>query len=207
MRRSLLLALVASLVAAAPASAGTFLPPGGVLHGVAGGSIEEFARETGRRPQVFQLFTVWGSADHQLRRADASGAEVMLHVSTNRGPGTREVITPAQIARGDGDEFLVRFGRKLAGRGRPLYLRLMAEMNGPWNPYCAFDSSAARGPATRPTRSAPRGGGSRSSCAAATARASTRGCARSSCRRSRPGADRWPRRRSRSCGSPTTRPR
>ncbi len=157
MRRSLLLALVASLLAAAPASAGPFLPAGGkVLHGVAGGSIDAYARETGRAPEVFQLFTVWGSADYQLQRADATGARVMLHVSTNRGPGTREVITPAQIARGDGDEFLVRFARKLADRGKPLYLRLMAEMNGPWNQYCAFDANgrARPGHSTRQFRNA-----------------------------------------------------
>ncbi len=159
MRRSLLLALVVSLLSpAAPAAAATFLPSGGkVLHGVAGGhSVDGFARETGRRPEVFQLFTVWGAADWAFRVGDASGARLMLHLSTSRGPGTREVITPAQIAAGDGDAFLVRFGERIAERGKPLYLRLMAEMNGPWNPYCAFDSSgrARPGHATRHFRNA-----------------------------------------------------
>ena len=122
MRRPLLLALLVSLLAAAPASAGTFLPAGGkVLHGVAGGySIDSFARETGRRPEVFQLFTVWGATDWAFRPGDASAARLMLHLSTSRGPGTREVITPAQIAAGSGDAFLVRFGERLAARGKPL---------------------------------------------------------------------------------------
>jgi hypothetical protein len=158
MRRPLLLAAVLSLLAAAPAGGATFLPPAGkVLHGVAGRpSVDAFARETGRRPEVFQLFTVWGTADHQLGRGDANGARLMLHLSTSRGPGTREVITPAQIAAGDGDAFLLRFGRRLAERGKPLYLRLMAEMNGPWNPYCAFDQSgrARPGHSTRSFRAA-----------------------------------------------------
>lgn len=112
--------------------------------------MESFARETGRRPDVFQLFTVWGSADWAVGRAS------MLHLSTSRGPGTREVITPAQIAAGRGDAFLVRFGERIAERGEPLYLRLMAEMNGPWNPYCAFDASgrARPGHSTRDFRRA-----------------------------------------------------
>ena len=141
MRRPLLLACVALLFAAAPASGNAFLPPDGrVWHGVAGGwSPDSFARETGREPEVFQLFAEWGNVDWTFARADASGARMMVHLSTNRGPGTKERITPAQIAAGRGDAFLVRFGERVAERGKPLYLRLMAEMNGPWNAYCAFD--------------------------------------------------------------------
>jgi hypothetical protein len=143
LRRSLLLAAVVSLSAAAPAQAGGFLPPrGDVWHGVAGGwSPDSFARETGRTPEVFQLFAEWGNVDWAIERGDASGARLMIHLSTNRGPGTRERITPAQIAAGRGDAFLVRFGDRIAARGKPFYLRLMAEMNGPWNAYCAFDAN------------------------------------------------------------------
>ncbi|HEX8208309.1 MAG TPA: hypothetical protein VF587_19755 [Solirubrobacteraceae bacterium] len=154
MRRSLLLAIAVSLAVAAPASGNAFLPPSGdVWHGVAGGSPDAFSRETGRRPDVFQPFTVWGSADRMLTRTPG---RLMLHLSTNRGPGTRERITPAQIAAGKGDAFLVRFGEAIADRGEPLYLRLMAEMNGPWNAYCAFDQSgrARRGHSTRDFRRA-----------------------------------------------------
>ncbi|HEX8087172.1 MAG TPA: hypothetical protein VF529_23035 [Solirubrobacteraceae bacterium] len=151
MVRSFLIAAVVTLLAAAPASGDAFLPPRGMVwHGVAGGSAAAFARETGRAPDVFQLFTVWGGADWALGRAD------MLHLSTNRGPGMREVITPAQIAAGRGDAFVVRFGQRVAERGRPLYLRLFAEMNGSWNAYCAFDASgrARPGHSTRDFRRA-----------------------------------------------------
>ncbi|HEV2814444.1 MAG TPA: hypothetical protein VGW10_14410 [Solirubrobacteraceae bacterium] len=148
-----------SLLAAAPASAGTFLPASGprVLHGLAGGySIDGFAREVGRRPEVFQLFAAWGNVEWTFKRADASGARMMLHLSTADGPGTREKISPAQIAAGRGDAFLVRFGERIAERGEPLYLRLMAEMNGPWNQYCAFDANgrARPGHSTRSFRAA-----------------------------------------------------
>ena len=154
--RSLLIAVVVSLVVAAPAGASAFLPPAGdVWHGVAGGwSTESFARETGRDPDVFQLFGAWGDVDWTFKRA--GGERMMLHLSTSRGPGTRERITPAEIARGDGDAFLLRLGEKIAARGEPLYLRLFAEMNGPWNPYCAFDQSgrARPGHSTRSFRAA-----------------------------------------------------
>lgn len=142
------LAALLSAVPAAPAAADAFLPPAGdVFHGVAGGySVDSFARETGRRPDVFQLFVEWGNVRWAFRRADASGARTMLHLSTTDGPGTPERITPARIAAGDGDRFLVRFGEEIAARGEPLYLRLMAEMNGPWNAYCAFDASGRARP-------------------------------------------------------------
>ena len=156
MRRSLPLALVLFLLAAAPASGDAFLPPNGKLwHGVAGGSASAFARQTGRTPDVFQTFTKWGSAEYALRTTPP-GIPAMLHLSTNRGPGTPEAIDPAQIAAGRGDAWLLRFGRLVAERGEPLYLRLFAEMNGPWNAYCAFDDSgrARPGHSTRQFRRA-----------------------------------------------------
>jgi hypothetical protein len=150
MRRSLPLAalLLVSLCLAAPANAKTFLPPGNqVWHGVAGGwTVDSFADETGRRPDVFQVFGEWGNVDWTFARAEANGLPFMLHLSTNRGEGTRERITPAQIAAGHGDAFLVRFGERIAERGEPFYLRLFAEMNGPWNAYCAFDANGRARP-------------------------------------------------------------
>jgi hypothetical protein len=144
--RSLLIAAVLTLLAAAPASGSVFLPPKGKLwHGVTGGSADVFGRETGRKPDVFQLFAEWGNVDWALKRGEAH-ERFMLHLSTNRGPGTRERITPAQIAAGRGDAFLVRFGERIAEGGRPLYLRLFAEMNGPWNAYCAFDANGRARP-------------------------------------------------------------
>ena len=158
MRRVLPLVFLLALAGDTTASANAFLPPAGkVFHGVAGGySPDSFARETGRDPDVFQLFAEWGNVDWTFKRADASGARMMLHLSTNRGPGTPERITPAQIAAGRGDAFLLRFGRRIAERGEPFYLRLMAEMNGPWNAYCAFDAAgrARPGHSTRSFRAA-----------------------------------------------------
>src|SRR3712207_2701209 len=111
MRRSLPLALVllVALVGAAPASGNAFLPPRGkVWHGVGGDSASTFAQQTGRTPDVFQTFTKWGSAEYALRTTPA-GIPAMLHLSTNRGPGTPEAITSSEIAAGRGDAWLLRF--------------------------------------------------------------------------------------------------
>ncbi len=128
---------------AAPAQAGTYLPPAGqTWHGVTGGNtVDLFTEQTGKAPSVFQLFIAWGDADWAFRRAEAQGGRLMLHLSTYQGPGTKERITPAQIARGDGDAFLHRLNEQILEHGRPVYLRVMAEMNGHWNPYSAFDAN------------------------------------------------------------------
>lgn len=118
-------------------------PPGQVFHGVgAGDGTASFDAEVGKHSPVFQRFTVWGApVEPMFVTARRSRARLMLHVSTNDGPGTRERITPRGIARGHGDGYLLALGRRSASAGRPVYLRLMAEMNGHWNAYCAFNAS------------------------------------------------------------------
>ena len=147
--RLLALCALAILPAAEPAAAAPHLPaPGQVFHGVGGGADSaSFDAEVGKHSPVFQRFTTWGApADALFASAERSRARLMVHVSTSNGPGTPERITPRAIAQGHGDGYLVGLGRRMAARGRPVYLRLMAEMNGHWNPYCAFSASgAARG--------------------------------------------------------------
>jgi hypothetical protein len=61
------------------------------------------------------------------------------------------MITPAAIAAGHGDAWLVGLNGALAAYGHPVYVRLMAEMDGYWNPYCAFNADgSSRGPAHSP---------------------------------------------------------
>jgi hypothetical protein len=50
-------------------------------------------------------------------------------------------ITPAQIANGSGDGFLLALNRAIAQLGHSVYVRPLAEMNGHWNAYCAYDAS------------------------------------------------------------------
>jgi len=130
--------LVPPLVAAGP---GVFAPPAGdVLTGVTGGSADAFAGQIGKQPAVFGYFTHWNSPyGAALRRADAAGSRLMLHISTTLGYGIRPVITPGQIAQGAGDGYVLDLARALTQRGRATYIRLLAEMNQTNNPYCAFN--------------------------------------------------------------------
>jgi hypothetical protein len=137
------------LILPGAARADALLPPGGqVFAGVSGGyDTASFERETGRHPAVFQFFSAWGgSLEYMFRGAEAAHSRLMIHLSTLRAG--REVITPKAIAEGRGDGYLVRLNSRIAEGGRPVYIRLMAEMDGHWNPYSAFDANGrSRGPA------------------------------------------------------------
>ena len=63
----------------------------------------------------------------------------MVHVTT--GTLGHERISPGQIASGQGDGWLIDLNRSIAARGQITYVRLMAEMDGYWNPYCAFNAN------------------------------------------------------------------
>jgi hypothetical protein len=104
--------------------------------------MESFQRETGNHPGVFGFFTKFGGANEFIfRGAEQAGSRLMLHISTQDGYGTREVVTPRGIAQGGGDAYLVKLNRRIAEHGRPTYVRLMAEMNQANSGYSAFDRS------------------------------------------------------------------
>lgn len=148
MRRALLIAVSACLLAPAAAAAAPYAPaPGTVFHSGIGGygpdAVDAFATQSGKRPAVYQYFVSWKSArpdqgfmERMLRQTAASGARTMFAVST-QGTG----LTPGAISRGEGDGFLVAMNRMLAEHGRPAYLRLLSEMNNGANPYSAYDLS------------------------------------------------------------------
>ena len=146
MRRLLFLTLSLCLLAPGSAAAAPYAPPPGkVLHsGIGGygpGAAQAFGAQSGKRPAVYQYFVSWRSAERDqnfmerlLGYADAAGSRAMFHVSTKD-----TALTPAAIARGDGDGFLLGMNRMLGEHGRPTYLRLLSEMNNGANPYAAYD--------------------------------------------------------------------
>src|SRR3954470_8430457 len=143
-------ALVAlMLLAAAPATATPYLPPNGkTFAGVVGGyDATSFARETGSHPSVFQFFGGWNqTTSYMFEGARDARARLMIHLSTVRG--TSEQITPRGIARGAGDDYLLALGQRIADYGGVTYIRLMAEMDGYWNAYCAYTAGGrSKGPA------------------------------------------------------------
>jgi hypothetical protein len=142
MRRLLLAVFFLAFVPSAHAA--PYLPPAGkVYSGISGGtSLESFAHESGDHPAVFGFFTKFGGANEFIfRGAEQAGSRLMLHISTQDGYGTREVVTPLGIARGEGDGYLVSLNRRIAEHGRPSYVRLLAEMNQANNGYSAFDAN------------------------------------------------------------------
>jgi hypothetical protein len=120
------------------------------FHGVSDtGRVEDFRkfqRQVQAHPAVLQMFFHWGvplgssGALHRWWRTSTRG---VLHLSTAPGGG-EEVITPRGIAKGFGDHYLLRLNESIASAEQTVYLRLMAEMNGHWNPYSSYNADGTR---------------------------------------------------------------
>jgi hypothetical protein len=140
---ALILAASASAGAGAGASAQAYVPPDNhVFAGLTGGnSIYPFEQIVGKHPAVFEEYMTWDTSSAWLRGTDDGfRSRLGLAIGTSAGYAEPGVITPEQIAVGDGDPFLVSLGQNLAHSRRIVYIRLMSEMNGYWNAYAAFDA-------------------------------------------------------------------
>jgi hypothetical protein len=139
-----ILACAAAALAPGSASASQFLPPAGqVFQGVAGQPISEYTQATGKHPAVFQIFSAWGEwLPGIFKDAATAHARLMIHITT--ASGTQEMITPAGIARGAGDGWLIALNNAIYASGRITYVRLMAEADNANNPYCAFNADGSR---------------------------------------------------------------
>jgi hypothetical protein len=154
--RILALAAVCSALAVPCTARGEpHLPPAGkVFWGGQGGYsadiIADFALQSGLHPAVYNYFISWPATPPAMdwlsfRLADSTrmGARTLLSVST-----ADTGLTPAALARGAGDDFLIQLSGLLAAHGRVTYLRPLSEMNNGDNPYSAYDlSGRPRGPA------------------------------------------------------------
>jgi hypothetical protein len=165
-------ALGACLLLAAGAAAAPYAPPRGkVLAGGTGGydaaHIRDFAQRSGRWPAVYQFFFTphWGGDDERSLRWQRGLLELaaeqhlrpMFALSTARAGHGGSTVTPAALARGAGDPYLIQLGELAAQSGEVLYVRLLAEMNNWNNPYCAFGAtgrSRGRSNSTRAFRAA-----------------------------------------------------
>ena len=130
------------------ALADPYLPPAGkVFQGVAGQPPGSYQTATGKHPAVYQEFLAWGQWVPGITAVAANAhARLMLMISTRSG--SQEMINPAQIAAGQGDAWLISLQNSVAGSGLVTYVRLMAEMDGYWNPYSAYNQDGSwRGPA------------------------------------------------------------
>jgi hypothetical protein len=137
-----------ALLAAAPASAKTYLPRAGhVLTGVAGAtSIGDFQARTGKHPAIWQFFVTWGGNDrYAINAAAGAGSALMLHVSTAVSQdAAHERLSPGAIAAGRGDAWLTRLTRDLGDLGRPIFIRPFGEANNCHNAYSSYSCAGAR---------------------------------------------------------------
>jgi hypothetical protein len=127
--------------------------PGSVYTGVSAGSPSTFAGEVGKHPAIYGEFVTWGESIHYaFDQAAAAHARLMLHISTTMGYGARQVITPAGIATGGGDGYLLTLSKLIASTGKPVYIRLFPEMNNANNAYSGFNpDGSSRGPSYSPS--------------------------------------------------------
>ena len=68
--------------------------------------------------------------------------EPMVGLSSG-SEGAPEIISPAAIARGGGDQLLAALNSAIASSHRTVFVRPLAEMNGHWNAYSAFNANGS----------------------------------------------------------------
>jgi hypothetical protein len=135
-----------ALVALPSAAEGrAFRPPHHRLfHGVSDtGKVRDyrvFNKRVGAHSALLQDFYHWKTplTTGALHRWAATDTRGVLSLSTAPG-GQPELISPRRIAHGHGDQYLLKLNQEIAASGQTVYMRLFPEMNGSWNPYCAYN--------------------------------------------------------------------
>jgi hypothetical protein len=131
---ALALAGLAASASAQPAKNGS------VLLGVVSPDPASFDRLTGKHHVLHVIFGAFrADVTELISRESAAGRIPVLSLTTT--------VSPSQIADGAEDAWLLGLSRQVNGSGRPVWIRILPEMNGGWNPWCAFDESGrSRGP-------------------------------------------------------------
>jgi hypothetical protein len=141
-----------------PQTPGATPPPSGAVspgriagHVVLGvlGDPSRFQSLTQQRSLSRLLIVGWGQgATSGSPFADLFGMMGPLPVLGINPGGTP---SPLVIARGGGDAYLVALSRAVHAWARPVYVRPLAEMNGHWNLYSAYDANGGQRGADRST--------------------------------------------------------
>jgi hypothetical protein len=146
-----------ALAAAAPAGAGLLEPPGrkiwfGISDTGDPAQFGEFSTAVDKHPAVIESFRTWGSDfPESIQRWQTARARPMIHITTADNGDGHEIVTPRAIARGAGDEYLVRLNRLFWEKEMRAYVRPLGEPNRCLNVYASYDcAGAARDPAHKP---------------------------------------------------------
>jgi hypothetical protein len=114
--------------------------------GLALGDATRFGAQTGQRTALRNIYLGWdqgyrwGSSFDRI--IPTLGRIPMISITTFHWPSKKETLTPGQIARGAGDEYLIALNAAIARSSFDLfYVRPLGEMTGWWNPWCAFTRS------------------------------------------------------------------
>lgn len=145
MRRVALLGVLGVIAAGTAAAAwGGVSAVNRPVLGVAG-KADRFERQTGQESTVRHIFLGWdqGSSWGSPFATLLAGLRPvpMIHIGTDRGRARAEAVTPAGIAAGRGDGYLIALNRAIAAFSSPLYVRFLAEMNNAKNLYAPVDSN------------------------------------------------------------------
>jgi hypothetical protein len=148
-RRPLWLALAATafaLLFAAPAGAAVSLvpPKPDVLLGVSDlGSTEgyeHFTELTGKHAALLETYFSWGNSFNKAyERWRETETRPIVHISTQNAQTLENLITPEQIALGDGDDYLLQMNQFFAGHNLPAYIRPLGEPNRCLNPWSGVE--------------------------------------------------------------------
>lgn len=140
---ALALVLCAALPAAAPAGA---LQPKGrkIFFGVSDtgdpADFGQFSEALNKHPALIQSFRTWGSDfPESIERWQTARARPVLHIATGEVGSSTELISPRSIAKGYGDEYLVRLNKLFWAKKMPAYVRPLGEPNRCLNVYAAYD--------------------------------------------------------------------
>ena len=117
---------------------------GKVLLGLSGPDPAGFDRLTGKHHTLHVLFGAWvGDVATLVSNEHAGGRLPVLSLPA--------VGTPAAVAGGSEDARYATLAAALNGTGADVWVRIVPEMNGAWNAWCAFDESGrSRGPEYAP---------------------------------------------------------
>lgn len=151
-------ALAAGLALAPSAGARSFTPPDDkIFHGTSDTGVSDdyraFTDQTQEHSAVLQNFYHWGVplGTGALQRWRHTRTRGVLSLSTAPG-GQAEVIDPKGIAQGRGDDYILSLNQAIGKSHQVVYIRLMAEMNGYWNPYSAYNADGTSRGADHSTR-------------------------------------------------------
>jgi hypothetical protein len=146
------------LLCAASAGAVSLVPPGkkayfGVSDTGDSADFGRFSSALHKHPALIQSFRTWGSDfPESIERWQAARARPVLHISTADNNDGHELISPREIAGGEGDEYLLRLNKLFWTKRMRAYIRPLGEPNRCLNVWASYDCAGNARDAAHSTR-------------------------------------------------------